>query len=844
MDVNGTRFHLFKGQADWRQLSEADQPTGWLHAAWDDASAAVTLSPLLSLFPRGRRDVPLDPAARRGAAVDRYGNWYWISHDRQRLFWQPSGSGRASLYWEQTAVSCPAPTGDFAPVTPPAPQTAELAGLAVTAHHYLVVGDVTHGGLFVFDLHAGGAPLHFLFPAAVPFTPFDIAAAPGGGVWILDRAQRAYWGLDRYFTVVSEPAFMQQLTPDTTADFWPVGGTAVITPGRDFPTGFPLAAHDPIAIESMPDGSVLILDNPALPGDPSTLRHYHLSSPVSPPLPLEDDVEVATIDQGLTRRYLAVAGHDIAYAPDSHTLYVVERDGNQVIAFHLALAASPPGLSIRRDYLPLHFFGGRALVHRPPAAGEAAAEADVYYDVAGTDASRDGVVRWVRLHAIDQPRYAREAALLTPVLDGKARGCVWHRLFVDGCIPPETAVRVYTRAHDDPDLLDSVPFDPEPALYLRGAGTEISLYEPFPAAETWPPGSGTWELLFQRAVGRYLQIRLELAGSGHVTPQLRALRAYYPRFSYPQKYLPAVYYEDEGPGAFIERLLANMEGFYTDIEGQIAAAAAFFDGRTMPADGLDWLAGWLGLVLDPLWAQIQARRAPVSPGQPAPDRRRLFIRYARLLYERRGTPDGIRFALHLLLDPCLEALLQRLKQAAIAQAPPLTAELARFGLPAPSPASGDAALEDLLFALVLKRPSTIRLVERFQTRSGRALVAGDPTQTGATLTGSAAIQAAAHRFSVLIPEGLLPEEEAMVRRIVNLEKPAHTEFEVRRYWDGFRVGEARLGIDTTLDVSHLYRPTILNRDYLAESYLARAHPQNVRDRLVTDRDRHGALPAL
>ena len=72
------------------------------------------------------------------------------------------------------------------------------------------------------------------------------------------------------------------------------------------------------------------------------------------------------------------------------------------------------------------------------------------------------------------------------------------------------------------------PFSREPSLYLRGAGTEIPYYQPFASDKNWPEGSGTWELLLQSAHGRYLQIRLELQGNSHVTPQLLALRAYYP----------------------------------------------------------------------------------------------------------------------------------------------------------------------------------------------------------------------------------------------------------------------------------------------------------------------------
>jgi hypothetical protein len=151
-------------------------------------------------------------------------------------------------------------------------------------------------------------------------------------------------------------------------------------------------------------------------------------------------------------------------------------------------------------------------------------------------------------------------------------------------------------------------------------------------------------------------------------------------------------------------------------------------------------------------------------------------------------------------------------------------------------------LEDLLHDYVLtpSRPSKVRLVERFLTREGRAAVAGDPTQ--ARTAGEDTIQASAHRFSVLIPEGLSPEEAAMVERVVHLEKPAHTLFEVRRYWDYFRVGEARLGIDTVLGEESRFLPMILGRDYLAEGYLYPDSPMDVPERLILDRDLLGKTP--
>ena len=535
-----------------------------------------------------------------------------------------------------------------------------------------------------------------------------------------------------------------------------------------------------------------------------------------------------------------VVGYDMAYTPGDkpadRKLYIVECDGNQAIAFMLDFEASNP-LTVKRDYLPMHSFGSRALV---------AWENKVFYDVTGRDPTKDSAVRWVQLQAIDQPRYERTATLLTPVFDGKERDCVWHRLCVDACIPPETKVEVWTRTENNEQLLDTIPFTPEPQLYLRGAGAEVPYYQPFPELEQRSDTTGTWEFLFQEARGRYVQIKLVLTGSGRATPQLRALRAYYPRFSYPKQYLPGVYQENAESASFLERLLANMEGFYTEIEGKMNDVSALFDARSAPPETLDWLAGWFGLMLDPLWAQIQKRRQHIekSGSKPPADRRRLFIRFARKLYERRGTSDGIKFALHLLLDPCLETTLSRLKAAALIPNPTLRDELARLGLRYPTDTASDELLDNLLYDYLLtpQRPSKIRIVERFLTREGRAVAAGDPTQVGKTASSEETIQASAHRFSVLIPEGLPPAEEAMVTRIVNLEKPAHTQFEVRRYWDFFRVGEVRLGLDTVLGEESRFGPMILGRDYLAEGYLYPAPPMDVSERLIADRDALGKTP--
>jgi phage tail-like protein len=894
VDVNGTRFHLVKGRADWRRWAEErrapsgaltlTEPGEFVSAEFDEAARALRLRSRLVLFVSARGGAALQPEQRRGAAADAFGNWYWVSSDRRRVFWRPLGSNRSTVFWspEMTAARCE-PSADFAPVGEPEPPRLELAGLAVTTNHYLVVGDAAGGRLLIFDLHAGGAPVVLRFPAGVPFEPFDIAAAPRGGVWVLDRKHKTYWGLDRDFCVLSEGAGVYEIAPEETEVFHAEGGTASVRPARRFPTGFALPAGvvDPVAVEGLADGSVLVLDSPAYslpavsPPPASRVLHMLRADAVGAPLELNDP-SVETVDElgGKVSRGLSVVGYDFAFLPDGGggtkgTLRVVEREGNQCVDFSLDLAASPPTLSVAPGFRPMHYFGSRALVaHR----------GETFYDVVSGDTARDRAVRWVQLQEIDEPRYSSTAVIQSAALDGRERGCVWHRLMLDACIPAESSVEVWTRAHDDRALLEQVEWSPEPAPYLRAAGPELPFFDAFPqyaSVAELPAGTGTWELLFQRARGRFAQVRLVLRGNGRTTPRLSALRAYYPRFSYPRNYLPKVFQDDAGSADFLERMLANEEGFYTDIEGRIGDVSLLFDPRGAPPEALDWLAGWVGIVLDPLWAGIQSARQERTRNLPASarakpyDRRRLFIQYARKLYDRRGTQAGIRFALMLLLDPCLEVLLERLKRAAVRPEEPASAslleELRRYGLlelygqPEPPgvprtrlrPSLDQEEFEDLLYDYMLspKRPSKVRIVERYRTRGGRRLQEGDVSvgeseEEESKKAAGEAPDAYAHQFSVLVPEELTPEEEAMTRRVTELEKPAHTSFDVRRYWDFFRVGEGRVGIDTVLGEESRFVETILGRSYLAEGYLRPSHPADTPDRVVSDRDRLGGMPPL
>lgn len=957
MDVNGSRFHLILGRSEWLQLLAGDDPQAAAQRDfdWDAERASLRLRQLSFRFPTPPGDRLPRSQDRRGADRDRYGNWYWIAETSREIRYLMGERRQAEHFWAPADRLVSQPAGDvFRPLDPPVAGDLALRGLVVTSGHYLVVGVLASvpqpAGLLIFDLHAGGPPVRFNWPSQITFRPFDMAATGDGGLWILDYepadplAVPHYWRLNRFFEVVAIDSELVELAPERVDDFQPADAAPdemtrrraarSFAPGIPLEAGSPLDGIAPIAIVALPDETVLFLDA-GDSGSASRIYRYrgrlrigHVELNVT----LDTDVET---DETTS---FALRGHDMAFvaatqAGDglvSGTLYVVDADGNQTFAFEFIDQGEAFALNLQPQYLPMRRYSGKALV----AAGDS-----VYYDLQE---------RWIKL--VEQPRrrFRTLGVLESPVFDGRQPACVWHRLFLDACIPQGCAVLVESRAADNAALLSYMPWRSEPALYLRADGPEIPHYQPFIGADPQREGSGTWELLLQFAQGRYLQLRLTVRGTGRSTPRLRALRAYYPRFSYLKEYLPAVYQYDPASASFLDRFLANLEGSYTAIEQRIAQAQVLFDVRTTPDDYLDWLAGWFGVILEAGWDAA---------------RRRLFLRHAMELFSQRGTPAGLVRSIRLATDPCPDERLFAADKAdaGMHAAAPGSTRFLRYSIrvierfmlrsrpgvlygdptaPAvPGLVSGDeewtpqqgaeplhrryrdflsrqyasiadlnqawqtgyAAFDEILLSPILPANpagaddwrqfisqaigftyAEITAVDEadyqafLARRYRRVSLLAEAYQLGAASAPASfaeirlpaeidlpdagrrlydwiqfvslvvPIKRNAHWFTVLVPIDVNSDREAqehllgMVRRITSLEKPAHTNFEVRQYWALFRIGEARLGFDSLLDVGSRYTALVLGDSYLAEGYVAPGPPWNQNDRLVTGRDQIGA----
>lgn len=680
IDANGSRFALLLGPDDWGRClldAEGQPPLGALWAdelardssplQYDRDAQSLMLTRRLGRFRAGRGDVPPAAARRLGAAMDRHGNAYAIVDEGRRIDVRSAGSGRISVYWPQAAEVPAAQPGAFAPVAPAAaPPAPRLRGLAVTTGGYLVAGrrpaEGATGGLLVFDLLAGGPPLQLDWPAAWTLDPLDMAPRRGGGLALLEGSGRRVWMLDRRFAM--EASFL--VMPTAHSGFGPVDGSSPAPAAPAAQPWFDIAATLPpaLAIEVLPDGAVLLLHEA---GD---ARFSTLTLHVNGVQAGRDSTEAAlpVIAPG-DRAGFVLRGFDFGWqagrADGAPRIVVVGDDGNQAIAFDVLRPGGALALDPDPGFLPLRRYGGLNLAGR--GVVQASGDTGLFYESAG---------RWLPLVEQRRPRYQPAAALLSPAFDGQEPGSTWHRVMLDACIPPGCTVRVASRAADDAALLQDMPFTDEPAPLLRPDGSELPWLIDAPVLGTDPThGHGTWELLLQRARGRWLQLRLSLEGNELATPRVAALRAWRPRFSYLHRYLPAVYRDDAASADFLERFLALFEGGFTTLEDRIASASALFDVRSAPAETLDWLAAWLGLVLDPAFDE---------------DRRRRLIRHAVPMFAYRGTAQALRLAVQLALSDCVPE--------------------DEFELPQPS-----------------QQPWGVRIVERFLLRSRPPALLGETT---------------------------------------------------------------------------------------------------------------------
>jgi phage tail-like protein len=351
--------------------------------------------------------------------------------------------------------------------------------------------------------------------------------------------------------------------------------------------------------------------------------------------------------------------------------------------------------------------------------------------------------------------YERAGSWTSAPLDSEIPGCQWHRIELElARLPAGASLEVRTYADEQERSADEVP----DGLWE----TRHQLTGSMQAGNTQPGGD---EFLVQSRSGRYLWVRIELRGDGYSSPGVRALRAHYPRES-SIAHLPEVYAGDDDGRWFLERFLSIVDSEWGALGELIEDMPGDYDPDSVPGgDRLDFLAGWLGLPLEEVWSAAQRRR---------------LLRAAPELYPRRGTAGAVEGPLRVYLENMTGLDLEDSGWPRLVEG---FRERSRLLLGAGPPAP-------------LWSPELVgRLQVGVYSRAGEARLVstGDPQRD--------LFHEHAHRFGVFVPAAWVEsaEDERMLRRAVEAEKPAHTRYELCLVEPRLRVGvQCTVGVDTVV----------------------------------------------
>lgn len=340
--------------------------------------------------------------------------------------------------------------------------------------------------------------------------------------------------------------------------------------------------------------------------------------------------------------------------------------------------------------------------------------------------------------------YETEGVFVTEALDSRIYRCQWHRVRLQRSLPAGAQILVETFTSESLKSNEEIAGLPDSRWMTTQYDSVV--------------GDGEWDCLVQSPEGRYLWLRLTLIGNGGVTPEIAKVRVHYPRRSSMQ-YLPAVYGEDAVGREFTARFLSIFDTIRDRIGDTVRDVAGVFDPEATPAGFLAWLGSWIGLVVERNWPLAKQRR---------------LVRDAHLLYEKRGTPEGLR--MHIRLFAGREPLVLEHFQL-------------RRWMFLNRGRLGDCSA--LFGAAIVRRLQ----LDRFSRIGEFQLVdSGDPLRDPFLVH--------AHQFSVMVPlrRGADPEaERRALERIIEVSKPAHTKAELHLIEPRLRIGtQAFIGIDTVV----------------------------------------------
>ena len=274
--------------------------------------------------------------------------------------------------------------------------------------------------------------------------------------------------------------------------------------------------------------------------------------------------------------------------------------------------------------------------------------------------------------------------------------------------------------------------------------------------------------------GRYAWVRVRLSSAASAaTPVVHQIRFATAAEDY-MDYLPLTYRLNDRD-AFLARWLKLVRGEFGRIEETVDLLSRLADPELTPPAAIEWLAQWLGMELPSVADEAQ---------------RRGLIAQALQLYARRGTPRSIAefVELHTGIRPSIVEAFQTRRTWVLGS---VIAARLRY-----------AAAAGLAFRNGCTRCSTGRVLPWPHRQCSR----GGERAAGFVSARRTAFADEAYRFCVVADAYRVREPGVLdeLQRIVDREKPAHTDYRLELIAPGLRVGfQSRIGIDAVIgDESH------------------------------------------
>lgn len=376
-----------------------------------------------------------------------------------------------------------------------------------------------------------------------------------------------------------------------------------------------------------------------------------------------------------------------------------------------------------------------------------------------------------------QPRwpgagFERAGVWTSQWLDSGVYNCQWHVVEVNiHALPPGGRVKVRTRTSAAAQSADEVQSSVGTVGAL-GSWRDVQPLDgpPQPSADELKPR--TVDFVVPSGPGQFIQLQIALSGDGVRTPLIESVRLRFPRESLLQ-YLPAIYSRPEEQREFLDRFLSIAQTTWTAVERDVDGFERFLDPDSVPPDAMGYLASWLDLRLEGSWSAQQNRR---------------LLQALPSLWRKWGTVEGIRGWVRIYLSSLAGIDVDDLERAGIPGVVERFVERRHLML-----SRGDTARLGGVEALW--SPSVER---RFQVgvfdREGEVELVS---------TGEPALDVFrryAHGFRVFVPAAWVrsANDEGLVRRAIEMQKPAHTTYELVLTEPRFLVGQSTLDLDTVI----------------------------------------------